>query len=67
MGYIIISQVYRLSLLGGAIMGMCKPSGGKFDMIGKVGSLPILWEPNTRIDLYDGTGKLLQQAWYGPE
>lgn len=46
---------------------MCKPSGGKFDMIGKVGSLPILWEPNTRIDLYDGTGKLLQQAWYGPE
>lgn len=48
-------------------MGMCKPSGGKFEIVGRVGSLPMLWEPNTRIDLYDGTGKLLQQAWYGPD
>ncbi len=34
-------------------MGMCKPSGGISNQTGRVGSLPRIWLPNTRIDLYD--------------
>lgn len=45
-------------------MGMCKPSGGVDPQIGRVGSLPRIWLPNTRIDLSDENGKLLQQGWY---
>ena len=41
---------------------MCKPSGGINPQTGKVGSLPRIWLPNTRIDLSDGNGKLLQQG-----
>lgn len=48
-------------------MGMCKPSGGKIDMVGRIGSLPRIGIPNTRIDLYDEFGRLLQQGWYGPD
>ena len=32
-------------------MGMCKPSGGIYTQTGRVGSLPRIWLPNTRIDL----------------
>ena len=48
-------------------MGMCKPSGGKIDMIGKVGSMPPIGLPNTRVDLYDEFGNLIQQRWYDPD
>lgn len=48
-------------------MGMCKPSGGIESKTGRVGSLPRIWKPNRRIDLYDESKKLLQQRWYGPD
>ena len=52
-------------------MGMCKPSGGKFDVYGPYRSnIPDIWskKPNIRVDYYDEkTGKLLQQRWYGPD
>lgn len=48
-------------------MGMCKPSGGFKNQMGRVGSLPRIWKPNTRIDLYDENGALLQQGWYDAE
>lgn len=48
-------------------MGMCQPSGGIKDEVGRVGSLPILGPANTRIDLYDENGNLIQQRWYGPD
>ena len=48
-------------------MGMCKPSGGKFTKIGKIGELKSTGSPNTRIDLYDENGNLIQQRWYGPD
>lgn len=50
-------------------MGMCKPSGGKFDFYGPYRhSLPGKFLPNTRIDYYDeATGELIQQRWYGPD
>ena len=52
-------------------MGMCKPSGGKLDMLGKFGSnIPDAryGKPNSRTDYYDEeTGELLQQRWYGPD
>ena len=48
-------------------MGMCKPSGGIYTQTGRVGSLPRIWLPNTRIDLYDENGNRLQQGWYGPD
>ena len=48
-------------------MGICKPSGGKFTQTGKVGELKSTGSPNTRIDLYDENGNLIQQRWYGPD
>ncbi len=52
-------------------MGMCKSSGGKFDMFGPYRSnIHERWseKPNIRIDYYDEkTKKLLQQRWYGPD
>lgn len=48
-------------------MGMCKPSGGKSSRVGRLGSLPIKNTPNSRIDLYDFKGNLIQQRWYGPD
>lgn len=52
-------------------MGMCKPSGGKFDVYGPYRSnIKDIWsdKPNIRVDYYDEkTGKLLQQRWYGPD
>lgn len=48
-------------------MGMCKPSGGKFTKTGKIGELKSTGSPNTRIDLYDENGNLIQQRWYGPD
>lgn len=48
-------------------MGMCKPSGGISKSVGRLGSLPRRSIPNTRIDLYDENGNLIQQRWYGPD
>ena len=48
-------------------MGMCIPSGGKFSQTGRIGSLKAISIPNTRIDLYDENGDLIQQRWYGPD
>ncbi len=49
-------------------MGMCKPSGGKYDVYGpSKHSLPKNYLPNSRIDYYDEkTRELLQQRWYDP-
>lgn len=48
-------------------MGMCKPSGGKFSQSGKIGDLKATGVPNTRIDLFDENGDLIQHRWYGPD
>lgn len=48
-------------------MGMCKPSGGIKPMMGKIGDLPRIGTPNTRTDLYNEQGELIQQRWYGPD
>jgi len=48
-------------------MGMCKPSDGKTSITGKIGDLKAFGIPNTRIDMYDIFGKLIQQRWYGPD
>lgn len=48
-------------------MGMCKPSGGIKTSEGRLGSLSRRGEPNTRINLYDSQGVLIQQRWYGPD
>lgn len=48
-------------------MGMCKPSGGIDKKVGRIGSLKATGDPNTRIDLYDENGDLIQQRWYGPD
>lgn len=48
-------------------MRMCKPSGGKFSQIGKIGDLKATGIPNTRIDLFDKNGELIQQRWYGAD
>ena len=48
-------------------MGMCKPSGGIKSRVGKIGDLKAIGEPNTRIDLYNEQGELIQQRWYGPD
>ena len=47
-------------------MGMCKPSGGVEKWIGRVGDLTRIWKPNSRLDIYNETEKLLQQGWYDP-
>ena len=41
-------------------MGMCKPSGGFFSVTGRLGSLPRRGQPNTRVDLYNESGELIQ-------
>lgn len=48
-------------------MGMCKPSGGISSQVGRIGDLKTTGAPNTRIDLYDKNGNLIQQRWYGPD
>lgn len=48
-------------------MGMCKPSGGINRYVGKLGSLPRRSIPNTRTDLYNENGDLIQQRWYGAD
>lgn len=48
-------------------MGMCKPSGGINKSIGGLGCLSRRSTPNTRTDLYDKNGVLIQQRWYGPD
>ena len=42
-------------------MGMCKPSGGISKSVGRLGSLPRRSTPNTRIELYEEHGNLIQQ------
>ncbi len=46
---------------------MCKPSGGIKQQVGRIGDLKKTGTPNTRIDLYDKNGNLIQQRWYGPD
>ncbi len=46
---------------------MCKPSGGINKSIGRLGSLNRRATPNTRADLYNENGELIQQRWYGPD
>ena len=46
-------------------MGMCKPSGGIKKFVGRLGSLSRSSTPNSRSDLYDEKGNLIQQRWYG--
>jgi hypothetical protein len=48
-------------------MGMCKPSGGIQNVIGRLGSLARWGKPNTRYDLRNHKGELIQQRWYGPD
>lgn len=48
-------------------MGMCKPSGGIKSVVGKIGDLPRMGTSNTRTDLYNEQGELIQQRWYGPD
>jgi len=51
-------------------MGMCKPSGGKFNTYGPYGRSikDAFGKPNSRTDYYDSvTEELLQQRWYGPD
>lgn len=48
-------------------MGMCSPSGGIESVIGKIGDLKAIGDPNTRIDLKDDQDELIQQRWYGPD
>ena len=48
-------------------MGMYKPSGGINKSIGRLGSLNRRATPNTRADLYNENGELIQQRWYGPD
>lgn len=48
-------------------MGMCKPSGGIKKVVDRFGTLPRRDTPNTRTDLYDKNGNLIQQRWYGPD
>lgn len=46
---------------------MCKPSGGIKNTIGKTGSLKAIGDPNSRVDLYNEQGELIQQRWYGSD
>jgi len=48
-------------------MGMCKPSGGIKEETGRLGSLDRMGEPNSRIDLYNKNGELIQRRWYGAD
>ena len=48
-------------------MGMCQPSNGIISQSGRLGSLPRKSIPNTRIDLYNENGELIQQRWYGSD
>ena len=48
-------------------MGMCKPSGGINSIVGKIGDLKRIGTPNSRTDLYNEQGELIQQRWYGPD
>ncbi len=42
-------------------MGLNKPSSQVSALIGKIGELPINAEPNSRFDLFDEHGNLIQQ------
>jgi hypothetical protein len=48
-------------------MGMCKPSGGIVNVAGRLGSLSTQGKYNSRYDLYNHRGELIQQRWYGPD
>ncbi len=45
-------------------MGLNKPSSQVSAIIGKIGELPINAEPNSRFDLFDEYGNLIQQRWF---
>jgi len=45
-------------------MGRCSESGRIIKVIGKVGSLKATGPENSRIDVYNSQGKLVQQRWY---
>lgn len=48
-------------------MGMSKTSGGIKIKIGKIGDLKAKGDPNSRYDLKNKQGELLQQRWYGAD
>lgn len=48
-------------------MGMCKPSGGVKRVVGRIGDLEREGTPNSRVDMYNEKGILIQQRWYGPD
>jgi len=48
-------------------MGMCKPSGGIKQQVGRIGDLKAEGNPNSRVDLYNKNEELIQQRWYGPD
>lgn len=55
-------------ITGDVIIGIVKPSGWIYShQTSRVGSLPKIWLPNTRKDLYGENGNLLQQNWYGSD
>lgn len=45
----------------------CSPSGGIYTAAGRIGSLNANGEPNSRTDLYDDNGELIQSRWYDEE
>ena len=45
-------------------MGMAKPSGGVVPVVGNIGDLNKEGIPNSRYDLYNEQGKLIQSRWY---
>ena len=45
--------------------GSCQPSGGIKNMVGKPGNAKQKGTPNSRLDITDIVGNILQQIWYG--
>jgi len=48
-------------------MGMCKPSGGIQSVTGRVGDLDREGKPNTRVDIFDKLGQIMQSWWFDAE
>ena len=45
--------------------GSCQPSGGIKTQIGRIGSSPKTSTPNSRVDIFNMLGQIVQQIWYG--
>ena len=48
-------------------MGMCNLSGGIKRVVGRIGDLDRKGTPNSRIDMENNQGILIQQRWYGTD